>query len=148
MNPAGVNVSDVWSDIYPVRHRNSKNRKYNELSVKLLDRVISMSTNPGDVIFDPFGGSGTTYAVAQMLKRRWIGTELGDCEIIKQRLLHPEKDALQLQKVCEEKNHLFTDDALALRKKNGFWTCESVQRNDNEKPNNEQLTLNMILSGL
>ncbi len=54
MNPLGVNVSDVWSDIYPVRHKNSKNRKYNELSVKLLDRVISMSTNEGDTVFDPF----------------------------------------------------------------------------------------------
>ena len=81
MNPLGVNVSDVWSDIYPVRHKNSKNRKYNELSVKLLDRVISMSTNPGDTVFDPFGGSGTTFAVAQLLDRKWIGSELGDCEI-------------------------------------------------------------------
>lgn len=126
MNPAGINVSDVWSDIYPVRHKSSKNRKYNELSVKLLDRIISMSTNQGDVVFDPFGGSGTTYAVAQILKRNWIGTELGDCEIIKQRLLHPQRDIIQLQKIYKEKNHLFTDDTLALRKKNGFWTCESV----------------------
>ena len=34
MNPHGVNVSDVWTDIYPVRHKNQKNRAYNELSVK------------------------------------------------------------------------------------------------------------------
>ena len=47
-----------------------------------------MGTNEGDLVFDPFGGSGTTYAVAQMLKRKWIGTELGDCDIIKNRLLH------------------------------------------------------------
>ena len=145
MNPAGVNVSDVWSDIYPVRHKSSKNRKYNELSVKLLDRIISMSTNPGDVIFDPFGGSGTTYAVAQMLKRRWLGTELGDCEIIKQRLLHPEKDLVHLQKVYEEKDHLFTDDTIALRRKNGFWTCESVREGNTEKPVNGQISLDMFL---
>lgn len=145
MNPSGVNLSDVWSDIYPVRHKSSKNRKYNELSVKLLDRIISMSTNPGDVVFDPFGGSGTTYAVAQILKRRWIGIELGDCEIIKQRLLHPEKDLAHLQKVYEEKNHLFTDYTIALRKKNGFWTCESVRENTSEKPIYVQSSFDMFL---
>lgn len=125
MNPAGVNVSDVWSDIYPVRHKSSKNRKYNELSVKLMERIISMSTNPGDTVFDPFGGSGTTYAVAQLLHRKWLGVEIGDCEIIKQRLLHPEKDMLQLNRIEEEKNRLFTDETLELRKRNGFWTYET-----------------------
>ena len=49
--------------------RNGKNRLYNELSVKLLDRVISFSSNEGDLILDPFGGSGTTYAVAELLNR-------------------------------------------------------------------------------
>ena len=144
MNPAGVNVSDVWSDIYPVRHKSDKNRKFNELSVKLLDRIISMSTNPGDTVFDPFGGSGTTYAVAQLLGRKWIGTELGDCEIIKQRLLHPEKDRVHLKKVYEEKNHLFTNEILELRKKNDLWTCESVREDFEAKPKDGQISLEMV----
>ena len=143
MNPTGVNVSDVWTDIYPVRHKSDKNRKYNELSVKLLDRIISMSTNPGDVIFDPFGGSGTTYAVAQLLNRKWIGTELGDCEIIKQRLLHPEKDQAHMKKIYEEKDHLFTEEILALRQKNGLWTCESVRKKTEE--NDGQMSMEMYL---
>lgn len=124
MNPTGINVSDVWSDIYPVRHKSSKNRAYNELSIKLLDRVISLSTNEGDVVFDPFGGSGTTFAVAQMLNRRWIGSELGDCEIIKQRILNPEQDQAQLDRVYQEKNHLFTEESKKIRLKNGFWISE------------------------
>ena len=126
MNPIGINVSDVWSDIYPVRHKNCKTRKYNELSVKLLDRVISMSTNEGDVVFDPFGGSGTTFAVAQLLKRRWIGCELGDCEIIKQRILNPEQDQAQLNKIYQEKNHLFTEESKKIRLENGFWLLEEI----------------------
>ena len=65
MNPLGVNISDVWYDIFPVRK--GKNRIYNELSVKLLDRVISFSSNEGDLILDPFGGSGTTFAVAELM---------------------------------------------------------------------------------
>lgn len=124
MNPAGINVSDVWSDIYPVRHKSSKKGAYNELSVKLMDRIISMSTNTGDVVFDPFGGSGTTFAVAQLLKRRWIGSELGNCEIIKQRILNPEQDRAQLNKVYQEKNHLFTEESKKIRQKNGYWLLE------------------------
>ena len=124
MNPLGINVSDVWTDIYPVRHKSSKNREYNELSVKLLDRIISMSTNEGDMVFDPFGGSGTTFAVAQLLNRKWIGSELGNCEIIKQRLLNPEQDRVQLDKVYQEKNHLFTEESKKIRIKNGFWLSE------------------------
>ena len=51
------------------------------------DHIISWS-NEGDIIFDPFMGSGTTAKVAQMLNRRWIGTELSEdyCKIIKDRL--------------------------------------------------------------
>lgn len=126
MNPDGVNVSDVWSDIYPVRHRHDKNREYNELSVKLLHRVISMASVPGDTVFDPFGGSGTTYAVAQMTGRKWIGCELGNCEVIKMRLMESRQDEEKLKKVLAD-NHLFTDEATSLRKKNGFWLCEDVQ---------------------
>jgi len=48
---------------------------------KLLRRVIEIATNPGDIVLDSFGGSGTTGAVAHKLGRRWIMVELGDhCE--------------------------------------------------------------------
>lgn len=124
LNINGINVSDVWSDIYPVRHKNSKNRDYNELSVKLLDRIISMSTNEGDLVLDPFGGSGTTYAVAQWLKRRWTGCELGDCDVITNRLVNSEKDVYQLERIYQEKDRLFTNRVKKLRKENGFWLSE------------------------
>ena len=129
MNPLGINVSDVWSDIYPVRHRTDKNRKYNELSIKLLDRIISMSTNPGDIVLDPFGGSGTTFAVAELLGRKWIGSELGDCEIIKQRISNPEQDKVQYNKLMREKDKLFSDGAVALRIKNHFWLPSDYDSN-------------------
>ena len=119
MNIAGVNIADVWYDIFPVRK--GKNRLYNELSVKLLDRIISFSSNEGDLILDPFGGSGTTYAVAELLNRRWIGIELGDCEVIRNRLSSLDKDKSILEKINEEKNVLFTPKSVKLRKKNGFW---------------------------
>ncbi|MGG4266187.1 DNA-methyltransferase [Peribacillus simplex] len=136
MNPKGVNVSDVWNDIYPVRHSSSKNRKFNELPVKLLDRIISMSTNENDVILDPFGGSGTTFAVSELLNRKWIGFELGNCEIIKERLTNKEKDKKLLEKVYEEKNKLFPSKVAELRKANGFWLSEDfIEDNNNNEDN-------------
>ena len=45
-----------------------------------------MSTRPGDLVLDPFGGSGTTYAVCEQRGRRWIGIEIEDLEPIHQRL--------------------------------------------------------------
>lgn len=90
MNPKGVNLADVWSDIPPVRHWKfkSKKRKTNQLSTKLLSRVVEISTVPGDIVLDPFGGSGTTFAVCEAKQRNWIGIELENCDVIVERLTH------------------------------------------------------------
>lgn len=88
MNPKGVNLTDVWNDITPVRHRKFKSRKRsaNQLSTKLLERVIHLSTQECDVVLDPFGGSGTTYDVCERLERHWIGMEIESCDVIIARL--------------------------------------------------------------
>lgn len=82
----GITITDVWTDIAPVRHPSSKHRQGNELSEKLIRRVIEISTNAGDTIFDPFGGSGTTFAVAEEMHRNWIGCEIGDTDPIVARM--------------------------------------------------------------
>src|SRR5205814_783035 len=43
---------------------------------QLLGRILRVSSNPGDVVLDPFAGSGTTLVVAKKLGRRWLGFEL------------------------------------------------------------------------
>ena len=65
MNPKGVNLTDVWDDIPPVRHWKfkSKKRVANQLSTKLVQRCVLLSTGRKDVVLDPFGGGGTTYDV-------------------------------------------------------------------------------------
>ncbi|OBS08228.1 site-specific DNA-methyltransferase [Acidihalobacter prosperus] len=45
---------------------------------KLIERVINIATNPGDLVLDSFAGSGTTGAVAHKMSRRWIMVELGE----------------------------------------------------------------------
>jgi site-specific DNA-methyltransferase (adenine-specific) len=88
MNPKGVTLKDVWTDIPPVRHWKfkSKNRTANALSTKILDRVVEMSTRPGDVVLDQFGGSGTTFVVCESKDRRWLGIEIDYADEIIERL--------------------------------------------------------------
>jgi site-specific DNA-methyltransferase (adenine-specific) len=88
MNANAVTLKDVWTDIPPVRHWKfkSRERRCNALSTKLVSRVVEMSTVEGDVVLDPFGGSGTTFAVCEQSGRHWIGTEIDFCPQIVDRL--------------------------------------------------------------
>lgn len=56
----GINLSDVWEDISPVRHSKFKHRSSNQLPEKIMHRIYSISTEEGYIIVDPFVGSGTT----------------------------------------------------------------------------------------
>ena len=120
MNPDGVNLTDVWFDIPPVRHSKYKSRDANELHIKLLDRVIDIATDEGSTIFDPFGGSGTTYMIAELKKRKWIGAELGDCQPIIDRFENINEQREIWEKARQDINTLFTDSALKARIKSGL----------------------------
>jgi len=128
MNPDGINMSDVWLDIPPVRHAKYKKRNgSNELSVRLLDRIIEMSSNEGDLVFDPFGGSGTTYAVSEIKKRRWIGVEVGPIEGIIDRFKNLHEDRSNLEKIRNNINSLIPEKYYKKRVEKGLWTPESVR---------------------
>lgn len=124
MNPKGVTLSDVWTDIPPVRHQKYKNREANALSLKLMDRIVEMSTKPNDIVFDPFGGSGTTFVAAELNRRRWIGVELSTVKAIIDRFDDLATDKENLNAIHENQNVLFTNDALKLRKKCGHDTSK------------------------
>ena len=51
LHPDGLNLTDVWTDVPPVRHRKTKRRGANELSIKLLRRVLEIASEPGDLVF-------------------------------------------------------------------------------------------------
>lgn len=87
LNPAGLNLTDFWDDTSPNRHKKYKVRPgVNELKLMIPERAILISTNPGDLILDPFGGGGSTFQAAEKHHRHWIGVELYDCAHIKKRL--------------------------------------------------------------
>jgi site-specific DNA-methyltransferase (adenine-specific) len=132
MNPSGVNLADVWYDIPPVRHAKYKRREgANELSIKLLDRIIEMASEEGDVVFDPFGGAGTTYVVAEMKLRRWIGSEIGPLSDIIDRFAVIDEERDFLRRYREGYNKLFTHETLRTRRARGLWTPESVRSKRN-----------------
>lgn len=86
MNPAGVNLTDFWTDTSPNRHKKFKVRPgVNELKLVIPERAILISTDRGDIVFDPFGGGGSTFQAAERHRRYWIGTELYDSEHILRR---------------------------------------------------------------
>lgn len=76
----GVPLQDLWNDIKMIRgiHTHSEGIGYpTQKPEALLERIIRLSSNPGDLVADFFGGSGTTAAVAEKAGRKWIVTDLG-----------------------------------------------------------------------
>lgn len=128
LDPSGLSISDIFTDINPVRHKKYKNRDANELPVKLLHRVISLASNEGDIVFDPFGGSGTTYIVAEYLKRKWIGIEIGSIDDIVNRFNNNDTDLKLLKEIDSESNVLFTDKQIKMRERNNFWGYEILSK--------------------
>ncbi len=70
-------TGDVWTDISPINSQATERLGYpTQKPLALLERIISASTNPGDVVLDPFCGCGTAIDAAQRLNRRWIGIDV------------------------------------------------------------------------
>jgi len=73
----GRPITDVWTDIDPINSQAQERLGYpTQKPLALLERIISLSSNPGDVVLDPFCGCGTAVAAAQKLGRRWIGIDI------------------------------------------------------------------------
>ncbi|HEY3265661.1 MAG TPA: site-specific DNA-methyltransferase [Armatimonadota bacterium] len=68
--------SDVWDDISHLNQRDPERTGYaTQKPLGLLERIIAGSSSEGDLVLDPFCGSGTTLEAAERLNRRWIGID-------------------------------------------------------------------------
>lgn len=77
-NFEGITLQDIWTDIRKIHNQSQELIGYpTQKPEALLERIIKASSNPGDLVMDIFGGSGTTAAVAEKLGRRWITCDFG-----------------------------------------------------------------------
>jgi len=128
---SGTTLTDVWDDIEHL-HGSSKERLGypTQKPEALLERIINLGSNEGDLILDPFCGCGTAVAVAERLKRRWIGIDITHLAIklIKKRLQDTFPTDLPIYEVIGEPRDLKSAEALALQDRHKFewWAIDMV----------------------
>lgn len=76
LHPVGPLISDVWSDIHRIRHKNRRDEHPCQLPVHLLERLLLMTTDEGDIVLDPFIGTGTTAIASKRLGRKYIAIDI------------------------------------------------------------------------
>lgn len=91
-------TGDVWTDVNVLNSQAAERLGYpTQKPLALLERIIEATTDPGDVVLDPFCGCGTTVDAAQKLGRRWIGIDITyiSVDLIIKRLEHTYGDAIR-----------------------------------------------------
>ncbi|NKQ35967.1 MAG: site-specific DNA-methyltransferase [Chloroflexi bacterium] len=83
-----VDLNDIWWDIHRIKHRRNRDHHPCQLPDPLMERIIKLTTNPGDVVLDAFAGAGTTPVVARQLGRRYVAIDLDPnyIEIMQQKM--------------------------------------------------------------
>ncbi|MFN8011132.1 MAG: DNA methyltransferase [Holophagaceae bacterium] len=73
----GAQIQDIWADVHPINSQAQERLGYpTQKPIALLERILNASSNPGDVVLDPFCGCGTAVHAAQKLGRQWIGIDI------------------------------------------------------------------------
>lgn len=73
----GIKLQNLWDDISAIGAQSNERLGYpTQKPLALLERIIQASSNPGDVVLDPFCGCGTAVHAAQKLGRQWIGIDV------------------------------------------------------------------------
>ncbi len=120
----GVALQALWDDIRPINSQAAERLGYpTQKPLALLERIIAASSNPGDVVLDPFCGCGTSVCAAQKLGRRWIGMDITHLAIalMRKRLNDMFGEAAEYDVVGQPAD-LASAQALALQDRHGFET--------------------------
>lgn len=89
---AGRPLQDIWDDVTPVHVQPKERLGYpTQKPVALLERIITASSDPGDIVLDPFCGCGTAIVAAHNLEREWVGIDISATaiDIVEDRRLKP-----------------------------------------------------------
>lgn len=111
----GKPFGDVWTDIPPLNSQAKERLGYpTQKPEALLERIIKISSDEGDVVLDPFCGCGTAISVAESLHRKWVGIDVTHLAVglIRHRLQHAYRGAARYR-VIGEPVSLYDAEALA-----------------------------------
>lgn len=124
----GVPASDVWE--IPFLNPKAKERTGypTQKPIELLERIINVASNKGDLVLDPFCGSGTTLVAAKLLGRKFIGIDTNPdaVALTEERLSQPFKTNSNLLKVGADAYRTKTESDLSILSQ---FDCDIVQRN-------------------
>lgn len=124
----GVPLSDVWE--IPFLNPKAKERTGypTQKPIELLERIIKISTDEGDIVLDPFCGSGTTLVAAKLLGRKYLGIDINPSaiDLCKNRLDAPTKTKSTLLKIGSQAYLTKSEKELAVLQQ---FDCDIVQRN-------------------
>lgn len=85
----GVPISSIWDDIKPIQSHSEERLGYpTQKPLKLLERILEVSSKPNDVVLDAFCGCGTALVASQNMNRQWIGIDISPtaCRVMAKRL--------------------------------------------------------------
>ena len=124
----GVPMSDVWDIPYLNPKAKERVGYPTQKPILLLERIIKLSTNPGDLVLDPFCGSGTTLVAAKLNNRNYFGIDQSSdaCTLAEQRLSNPVKTSSNLHNVGRDSYKKLDQDAITYLHGLSF---KPVQRN-------------------
>jgi len=71
-------LNDIWWNIHRIKHKKYRDQHPCQLPVKLMERIIKLTTSTGDIVFDPFCGAGTTAIAAKMAGRHFVTTDIDE----------------------------------------------------------------------
>jgi site-specific DNA-methyltransferase (adenine-specific) len=75
-NDEKVELSDVWFDVHRIKHKRDRDAHPCQLPDKLMERIVSLTTSTGDIVFDPFCGAGTTAIASYKLGRHFVTVDV------------------------------------------------------------------------
>jgi DNA methylase/Restriction endonuclease len=135
----GKAVTDIWDDIDRINPKAAERLGYpTQKPLALLERIIAASSNPGDLVLDPFCGCGTAVDAAQRLGRRWVGIDVTylAIDLIDKRLRHSHGESiaetyeiLGIPRNPESARALFHRNAFEFER----WAVSMVDGQPNEK---------------
>lgn len=88
-------LSDIWHDVHRIKHKKDRDEHPCQLPIKLMNRIVLLTTNKNDWVFDPFGGAGTTAVSAKLNQRHYLISDIDEkyVEISKKNLSNVQKDS-------------------------------------------------------